>query len=98
LLVTVIRMDEPQYARMAATGFSVIEGPERPVAGRDGGDAARNSLPADMSIAWSSFFFSSDMVKDEWEAWVCRKSGDRPVMDSSERAVRPRKKTGVQLQ
>lgn len=52
LFVTVIRMEEPQYARIAATGFSVIDVlPLRCTLGaRGSGDGARNSLPAGISI------------------------------------------------
>ena len=50
LFVTVIMMEDPQYARTAAMGFSVIAGPARlELADRGIGDAARNSLPEGIS-------------------------------------------------
>jgi hypothetical protein len=53
LFVTVIKIEEPQYARMAAIGFSVMDAPlelRLPLDARGRGDGARNSLPEGMSI------------------------------------------------
>jgi hypothetical protein len=51
LFVTVIIMEDPQYARTAAIGFSVIDGPPArlELADRGSGDAARKSLPEGIS-------------------------------------------------
>ena len=51
LFVTVIIMEDPQYARTAAIGFSVMATPPARFepADRVGGDAARNSLPEGIS-------------------------------------------------
>ena len=51
LFVTVIIIEDPQYARTAAIGFSVIAGPPARLElfERGSGDAARNSLPDGMS-------------------------------------------------
>ena len=51
LFVTVIIIEDPQYARTAAIGFSVMATPPARLepADRVGGDAARNSLPEGIS-------------------------------------------------
>jgi hypothetical protein len=48
LFVTVMRIEDPQYARMAATGFSVIDA--LLFAARITGEGARELLEEDMSI------------------------------------------------
>ena len=47
--MTVIKMDEPQYAKIAATGFSVTDGALRALAARGRGVGALNSLPEGIS-------------------------------------------------
>jgi hypothetical protein len=50
LFVTVIMIDEPQYARMAATGFSVMDAAFLFVEGRMMGEGARETLAEPLSL------------------------------------------------
>lgn len=62
LLVVVIRIDEPQYARMESNGLSVMAGdPWAFCDGRIVGEGALNSLTGGISM-YSSCFLSSAMA------------------------------------
>ena len=62
LLVVVIRMEEPQYARMDRRGLSVTEADECDFCeGRTVGEGALNSFTEGIS-RYSSFFVSSAMA------------------------------------